>query len=106
MKKESSSDSDSEDEKPSKAPPVSAKKSTPAKPAESSSSSGDSSESEDEKPITKPTPAKTTPAAKKVETTTPAGDGGEHKLYIKGLPWKVTEKEIKDFFKDCGKLTR
>jgi nucleolin len=30
-------------------------------------------------------------------------EGKEHKIYVKGLPWLATEKEVSDFFKDCGK---
>jgi RNA recognition motif-containing protein len=27
-----------------------------------------------------------------------------HKIYVKGLPWKASESEIRDFFKDCGTI--
>ena len=104
----SSSDSDSsDDEKPAAkkatpAPAAAAKAKTPTpatKKTSSSSSSDDSSDDEDdeEKPATKP--AASSGSASK--PATPAA--GEFKAYIKGLPWKASEHEVKDFFKACGK---
>jgi nucleolin len=38
---------------------------------------------------------------------TPEQSGStEHKIYVKGLPWKATEKEVSDFFKSCGKISK
>ena len=31
------------------------------------------------------------------------GEGAKFKVFIQGLPWKVTEKEIRSHFKSCGK---
>jgi nucleolin len=104
---DSDSSSESEDEKPApKKAAAAPAKVTPAKPAakrpaESSSSDSSSSESESEEEAPKP-------AAKKLKVdTAPAAaseENGPHKIYVKGLPWKASEAEVKDFFKGCGKI--
>ena len=120
--------------KPAPAPVGAAKKPVvPAKkPVEEEEDSDDSDDSDDDdedddveeedKPVVKKpvtaTKAPATPAAptssKKPAAATPAPsssgsngsneDGQVHKIYVKGLPWKVTEKELNDFFKPCGKI--
>jgi len=33
-------------------------------------------------------------------------EGGENtKIYIRGLPWRAGEDEVKDFFTSCGEMT-
>jgi nucleolin len=94
----SDSDSDSEDEKPA------AKKAAPAKKDDSdssSSSSSDSDSSDDDEPIIKKS------AASKAPAPAPAADAsgsGEHKIYVKGLPWRCEDYELQEFFKDCGAI--
>ena len=107
----SSSDDSDDDKPPAKKPvsaPVSAKKPAAKKEEssddDSSSSSSDDSDDEDDKPpAKKPTSAAKPAAAPKIETNTTASTG-EHKIYVKGLPWTANEKEVKDFFKGCGKI--
>ena len=57
----------------------------------------------------KAAPAPKSPAAPVVPTTpsntpAPAPAGVEHKIYVKGLPWKVEEKDVKKYFASCGKI--
>jgi nucleolin len=33
------------------------------------------------------------------------GEGTETKIYIRGLPWRCTEDEVRDFFASCGEMT-
>jgi nucleolin len=30
----------------------------------------------------------------------------ENSVYVRGLPWKATEEEIREFFKDCGDIAK
>ena len=93
---------------------MSAAKKTPAKKDDSDSDSSDDSSDSDAPPAKKATPAaasatKSAPvsaakAVSKAEEESSA-DAGAHKIYIKGLPWVTHDKELKDFFKVCGKIT-
>ena len=61
----------------------------------------DSEEEEDEEEE-KAAPA---PAAKKQKTETLAvADDGNVSIFIKNLPWKVTEDDVAEFFADCGEV--
>ena len=95
----SDSDSDSEDEAPAKvaAPAKAAAKS------DSSSSSSSDSDSDDEVVVNnkrkREEDGASTPAAKKAAT----GGSAEGKVVrVSGMPYEVTEDEIKAFFKDCN----
>jgi len=106
----SSSDSDSDDEKPAaKRQAVAAPKKTAAKKDASSDSDSDS---EDEKPVAKPVVKKAaapSSSALKVETDAPQSSGAStlaNKIFVKGLPWVVSEEEIRDYFKACGKMVK
>lgn len=118
----SSSDSDSDDESatkpaPKKAAPApvvsaAAKKSTP-KPASSDESSSSSSDDEDNAmDVEEEAPksaAKKAPsgAAKAAHTPSSNGNNGqEFKAYVKGLPWKASDYEVQDFFKECPDLIK
>lgn len=109
-----SSDSDSEVEAPSKlvvkavpaktsASKAAAKKESSSESSSSSSSDSDES-SEDEKPVAKKNPAE---KSKAVAVPTPKSEESAtgFKAYVRGLPWAATEKEIRDFFKACGKIS-
>ena len=122
-KEESSDDSsddddDSEEEEPpKKAAPVATKKPatpapTPAKKVaakeESSDDEDEDDDEEEEEPVkvTKPAASAKPAAAVAAPAPGPSGEIGAHKAYVKGLPWKATEKEITDFFKATGKPTK
>lgn len=118
----SSSDDDSDDESVAKpvpkkaapapaAKPAAAKKS--AKPASSDESSSSSSDDEDEDAMDveeeAPKSAKKAPSsAAKTAAHTPSskGNGEEFKAYVKGLPWKASDYEVQEFFKDCADLIK
>ena len=128
------SDSDSEDEKPAKkaapAKKVEAKKAA-AKKEESSDEDSDS-ESEDEKPAAKKAKAADGKAvkSKKADSDSDESDsdedddeemktnnkrkapeaedkaGANTRVFLGGLPFKATEKDIKDMFGKCGKIDK
>ena len=126
---DSSSDDDSsdEDEKPATKAVPAAKKVVEKKKEVGSSDDDDSSSSDDsddeeekktavatkrasadddeDKPLTKK--AKTVPDAAPVAAAAGSASAtmGIHKIYVKGLPWVATEKEVRDFFKACGKIS-
>jgi len=111
----SDSDSDSDDEKPAAAAPAPAAKAADSDDDSSSSSSSsgsdsDSSDDEKEAPISKKraldADVKEEPEAKKPKAEAPAdGNGESSEVFVGGLPWKVTEDELKEFFGVCGTIT-
>ena len=87
---DSSSSDDSDDDEEEKKPVVAAKRA--------------SADDEEDKPLTKK--AKTVPDASPAAAAGSASATmGIHKIYVKGLPWVATEKEVRDFFKACGKIS-
>lgn len=65
--------------------------------------SSDEEEDEEEEEEEKPAP---TPAAKKQKTEVPnVEDDGNVSIFIKNLPWKVTEDDVAEFFADCGEVS-
>ena len=104
----SSEDSSSDEEEEEEAAP--AKKSVPVKKEAESSESDESSDDEEEEEDKEVEEVKVEPVVKKTSKPIPvattaavASDNGkEHKIYVKGLPWKVSEEEVKSFFADCA----
>jgi nucleolin len=95
---ESSSESESEDEKPAaKKAKVADGKASKTKKAESSDSDSDSSSDEEEEKAGK---------RKAPEASTPAAaSSGNCRIFLGGLPFRATEKDIKDMFGKCGDIT-
>jgi len=71
--------------------------------SDSSDSDSDSSDSEVKKPIVSKassTQVNKTPKSDPIESSSKT----EYKIYVKGLPWNVSETDVADFFKSCGKV--
>jgi nucleolin len=71
--------------------------------SDSSDSDSDSSNSEVKKPVVSKAsvaPANKTPKSDPIEFSSKT----EYKIYVKGLPWNVSETDVADFFKSCGKV--
>ena len=78
------------------------------KKARSSSSSGSSSDSDDMKQIVMAAPAKKNEATPATHTPVPAAShdaDAELKIFVREVPWKVTEEDVRDYFKSCGTIT-
>ncbi|KAL7507650.1 hypothetical protein ACHAXN_005326 [Cyclotella atomus] len=110
----SSSDSSDSDAKPAKP----SKKGQEVKKVKKEESSSDSSDSEDDK--SNDTKESDVPASKKRKSeaedsssknkrqAVPEGedvpDEENPKVYVRGLPWRATHQEVKDFFTECGAI--
>lgn len=78
--------------------------------SDSSSSDSDSSDSDSE--TTKSSDAPADSKKRKAETEVgneskkAAVDGGDNlKMFIRGLPWRATEDEVREYFQSCGEIT-
>ena len=60
------------------------------------------SEEEEEEEEPAPAPKKAKTAAK--SDAGAAEEGGSVSIFLKNLPWKASEDDIADFFKDCGEV--
>jgi len=112
----SKSDSDSEDEKPTgkdkattKSNSSSASSSSSSKSSSSSSSNSSDSDSgdtaESEVPVSKKRKVEEKQASEKSTKKVAVEDTSVNKtMYIRGLPWKASEDEVKDFFASCGEI--
>ena len=124
-----SSDSDSDDEKPKEktvdATPavtktasksVSSSGSSSSSSSSSSDSSSDSDSDDDTKESDVPAADDGVPSKKRKAETVLSNDNGDKKqhtgeeggentkIYVRGLPWRATEDEVRDFFTSCGEM--
>ena len=61
---------------------------------------GQESEEEESEEEAAPAPKKAKTAAK----SDAQEEGGSVSIFLKNLPWKASEDDIADFFKDCGEV--
>jgi nucleolin len=113
----SSSESEDEKEDAKMADPPATKKAVKDDDSSSSSSSSDSDSSDDEDEKKEVNVVETPKKRKEMETvSTPdfpptkraAVEGSEEdntKVYVRGLPWRAQDYEIKEFFASCGTIT-
>ena len=70
------------------------------------SSVGAEQESEEEEEEEEPAPApKKAKTAAKSDAASAEDEGSSVSIFLKNLPWKASEDDIADFFKDCGEVT-
>eukprot|EP00804_Cyclotella_cryptica_P022884 CCRYP_005095-RA/>CCRYP_005095-RA protein AED:0.12 eAED:0.12 QI:177/1/1/1/1/1/3/279/480 len=118
VKKEesSSSSSDSSDSEEEGAKKKENDKKEEAGDSSSESDSSSDSEDEDSKETEESKlPTNETKKRKSDAVVTPENNGGDYKrqnlgeedntkVYVRGLPWKATEDEVRDFFAQCGEI--